>query len=316
MPALGARILVHAHVFYQNMWAELALKLQSLAGYAFDLHLTVPQEDEEFKREVLAAYPHASITLVENRGFDVLPFVQLIQQLDMNQYDYVVKIHTKRDIYQCKINGVYLKGADWRNAALSFLSSPESFKNCIEHFESNPSCGIIASRRITAKISKYSSKLTRKRFAAFLHENKLARITKAQFVAGTMFIARAKILKQLDLVLLSDFESCIEHDGLFAHVVERYLGYIAYAQGMSIQDASLKGTANLAYHAEHLWKGVICPSVYSAGITNKNRLFVKMLKIPVPYRVSEMIVPRYKMRLLKDKQKRMQAVRRSNRRKS
>ncbi len=312
MPRLAPRILVHAHVFYQNMWAELAQKIQNINGCDVDLHITTTQENDRFNSLVLEQYPNATITLVENRGFDVLPFIQLIKNINKDAYDYVVKVHTKRDTLKCKLGGHILQGPDWRNASLSFLESPQIVSSNLKHFEDNPDCGIIASHLLTVKITKNSTKLTKKRFAQLLQDYKQRPIAQAKFVAGTMFMARANALKPLRYIPTDAFEDYVEHDDLFAHIVERFMGHIIYEQGMSIQDPNKENDISFAEGLSRAWKTKIAPFIFQTGITNKDRLFIKIFKIPLPYSFNEKMFPSFKKRLLKEKNNLIESVNRAN----
>ena len=42
-------------------------------------------------------FPLAKISIVENRGFDVGPFIKTISELNLDNYDFIVKLHTKRN---------------------------------------------------------------------------------------------------------------------------------------------------------------------------------------------------------------------------
>lgn len=295
-----AKILVHAHVFYQDMWPELAERLQSLTAYDYDLHITHVHDDACFRELVLKDYPRAQFHLVENRGFDVLPFVQLIQSINLEEYAYVVKIHTKRDTRPCELNRITFKGSDWRNESLSILESAQQFSSSIKHFEQHPRCGIIASRRLTVKVSKESNKRTNLRYRLHLRKQKQRHRSNTRFVAGTMFIARATILQGLKDISPDQFEDKIKHDGLFAHVIERYLGYLAHEQGMSIDDPSMRGQKLVDYRLEQYWYGIVVPLCYSPKINKKKRLRVKICKIPLPCWMSEWLFPESKERLLKE----------------
>lgn len=312
MPTSHPKILVHVHVYYQNMWPELATKLKSIEGCDIDLQITIAQDDQQFRSDVLKQYPHATITLVENRGFDVLPFVQLIQNKDMDCYDYVIKIHTKRDTLRCKLGGHILQGPDWRNASLSFLDNPAAFSNCIRHFENHQRCGLIASHLLTIKIAKKTSKITKRRLSQLIQDYKQRPISKAKFVAGTMFIARANALKSLYHIPLDAFENRIEHDDLFAHAVERFMGHMIYEQGLTIQDPNEESPDDLGEALQLAWKKKIWPTVFSAGLTNKNRLFIKLFKIPLPYCLNEALFPSYQKKLAKERQTLIDAVNRVN----
>ncbi|MFI3244203.1 MAG: rhamnan synthesis F family protein [Akkermansia sp.] len=300
------KILTHVHVYYQDMWPELAQKLQSVQGCELDLQITVTQEDETFKSTILTQFPRASVSIVENRGFDIRPFVQLIQRIHLDSYDYVIKIHTKRDTAKNKIGKRILLGSDWRNASLSFLDSPEIFAKNISYFENNPQCGMIASHLLTLDIATNCTSINQERLGQLLNDYQQTPVPHSCFVAGTMFMARASAMKPLQALDPDAFEEYVQRDGLFAHTVERFMGHIIYAQGMSIQDPNKNNPNIWAKFLLASWKNKFPSFIYSAAITHKDRLSIKIIKIPLPYCLSELLFPSYKKRLLKEKQKVMQ----------
>lgn len=105
-----SRILTHVHVYYTRMWPEIETRLQNITE-PYDLFVTLPLENEPLRADVLRFKPDASVSVVENRGFDVAPFIDVLNRVDLNKYDYVVKLHTKRDMPAGSlVNGFDLSG--------------------------------------------------------------------------------------------------------------------------------------------------------------------------------------------------------------
>ena len=91
------RCLVLLHLFYDSSWREINEYLKNLSAYRFDLFVSVtrgmisPSTIEQIKME----YPEAKIVEVENKGYDLAPFFELLKDIDLNRYDIVFKLHSK-----------------------------------------------------------------------------------------------------------------------------------------------------------------------------------------------------------------------------
>lgn len=293
------KILVHAHVYYKDLWAGLADCIKNISGYEYELHISMVDDDESFRQAVLADFPDAQFHLVENRGFDVRPFVQLIQGVRLDDYSYVVKLHTKRDTVRVKLNNLSFKGADWRVSALSIFSSPSYFRECAKYLDQHPDCGLIGARRLTVQINKCEDQVY-PRFSQFIKDKGYLDCPEAKFVAGTMFMVRASLLKPLYAIQPDEFEDIVAHDGLFAHVIERFFGYMIYMQGCHIKDPRMRGMRDLCMYAEATMNG--CSGFFfSAFINKRNRMRLKVMRIPLPCALSERLFPSLYKRLLSEK---------------
>ena len=123
-------LLVVVHIYYEELWPELAALLVQLHD-PFDLRVTCVQHLEVISAIVHAEFPDAQVELVENRGFDVGPFLHVIDSVDLDDYDAVVKLHTKRDIPPHYDMRVDVTGSRFRNLLLAFATSPESWQSAL-----------------------------------------------------------------------------------------------------------------------------------------------------------------------------------------
>ncbi|GHU06104.1 hypothetical protein FACS1894205_7020 [Alphaproteobacteria bacterium] len=190
------RILAHIHVFYPDLWPELKARLPIMDVVDYDLHVTMTQEYPDIRRDIQSFKTDATIRIVENKGYDVGAFMHVLRQVDLKQYDYVVKLHTKRDMPQGAFLGAYhVGGARWRNYGLAFLRTPENFKKCLDAFQNNPALGMCAYYRLIASEERGDEQTVRHGME-LLAQMGLAPERKL-FVAGTMFMARARLLAPL-----------------------------------------------------------------------------------------------------------------------
>lgn len=274
-------ILVHAHVFYSELWPELKSCIQNLADYPFELFVTMVVDNNELKADVLSAFPKAHIEVVENRGFDVGPFVHVLNQVDLDDYSYVVKLHTKRDMPL----GAHLKyfdmsGAKWRHYVLATLKSEKVVKNIISAFEKDKKLGMAADYHLI--VNKERDDIRAQQEAIKILKQLGYENISYGYVAGTMFWCRAFLLSPLKRlgIDLSDFEESSAHCKIStrAHVLERLLGCLVGAQSQKIADP-------ITFIQ---FPGKICETVrkmkrffFQRKITKNGKLIVKICKIPV-----------------------------------
>ncbi len=231
-------ILIHCHIYYPHMWPELKECIHNIEPHPFKLFVTLVEKHNDIWHDILTTFPNAHIEVVENRGYDVGPFIHILNQVDLDEYSYIVKLHTKRDIQskRDKINNLSVYGSIWRDKLLSPFKSKEIFAKYISAFETNEKIGMQ---------SHYTLQIQNAQDKASDLINPLRRfcLTKINylFVAGTMFIARANIFKSLQSlnISLNDFEIPKNHCGELAHEIERLMGYIVYQSGYICFDGNV-----------------------------------------------------------------------------
>ena len=100
------KFLVILHIYYEYMWQELKSYLLNLEEGSYDLVVTLSKENEELKKEILLLNPNSKIILCENRGYDVWPFIKALNEVNLDNYKYLIKLHTKRDLPDEAANNV------------------------------------------------------------------------------------------------------------------------------------------------------------------------------------------------------------------
>ena len=205
--------LVHVHVYYDFLFRELSECLKSLGSHPYDLFVTLVKQDEKLISEIKADFPDCKIEVLENLGFDLGPFVHVLNSVNLDDYSYVIKLHTKRDI-PTRESFAWFAGARWRNALLKFVRTPEMFEKVLKRFEENPSIGMHG-----PNISTFN-KLTDDHIAYRITNEFITShgypLMRYKFVAGTMFMVRAALLRKIVDLRLSqkDFEVPDEsHEG-------------------------------------------------------------------------------------------------------
>lgn len=106
-------ILIHIHVFYEELLPEIEKCLESFAAYPHEIWVTYVEENENV-RDALKHYER--VIPVPNRGYDVGPFIHILRQVSLDKYSYIAKLHTKRDLPEQDIymKNVRIGGSRWR----------------------------------------------------------------------------------------------------------------------------------------------------------------------------------------------------------
>lgn len=235
------RILILVHVYYPELWDELAGCVSNFQG--FDLFVTCSRDDEDVREKIQRTFPAANIRLVPNRGYDVAPFLSVLKDIDLSRYAYVVKLHTKRDD-ACWMNYLPFVKSAWRKRLLSFCSSRRAVEKTIRFMASHSDVGMVSHPSIIVGRGDFQEREAVKARAEEV-VRKLGYATRGrQFVAGTMFICRADCLRPLQGCSVEEFECSAGdasmtgdyHTPGLAHVYERVFGYLTRAEGYRIAD--------------------------------------------------------------------------------
>ncbi len=217
------KILIHVHIYYPEMWPELKGCINNISATAdCDVYITMGQKGDSIIKNADLAACQVKIITVENRGFDIGAFIHVLNQVDLNAYDYVVKLHTKRNITTTPwyINGFDVGGSKWREYLLRFCSSPENWHKSLNVL-SSPDTGMVADFRLILKNEKQY--MVMPEVEKYIPE--LSSSAK-YYVAGTMFAVKAEIFKPLqNKVALEDFPlSNRQLSSSFTYEFERLLG--------------------------------------------------------------------------------------------
>jgi lipopolysaccharide biosynthesis protein len=233
-------LLVHMHVFYPAILPELLGRLENIRDVSFDLFVTISSgvENNQIREQITRSFPDATIQIVENRGYDIGPFCHVLNQVSLNDYRYILKLHTKRNVDGAFVTRFFLNGKRWRRKLLRPLDSEKVFKNCINAFEVSDKVGMLADLQLLKPLYLDCEQLKRT-VKTLTRKMKILYSEKYLYVAGTMFLARANVfipLQNLRLVI-EDFElgKSVDNNSL-AHAVERVMGILVYSQGYIIED--------------------------------------------------------------------------------
>ena len=228
------KVLVHLHLYYLDQLDYMLKKLKNINSCDWDLFVTMTKQDEKAIQKLKGFKPDVHIVPVENKGFDIWPFLQVLNLVDLDNYDDILKIHTKK--YRKK-KDFYGRGNAWRNYLIdALLGSPKQFQKNIHLMQMDKSVGLIGSRATLATMG-CSEKDDSILFDEMCQNHGIP-ISKGRFIAGTMFLVRAKCFQRIkDMNFKSeDFNHIQQTSGrsTTAHTLERLLSRIVEIEGYEI----------------------------------------------------------------------------------
>ena len=141
------KLLVHLHIYYYNQIPYFIKKLSNISGVDWELFITEIKHDKQIEKSFNSLHTKIHYMETENIGYDIWPFIAVIKSVNLDDYDLILKLHTKswkesRD----KINGFRLPGFKWRNELVnSLLHDRNHFLNLINMFQQNNRLGLVCS---------------------------------------------------------------------------------------------------------------------------------------------------------------------------
>ena len=241
-----AKIILHAHVYYPELWSELLECIRNCHAEVGTDSLLVVVTFPEAKPEMRGMLEDSlsgmryEIDAVPNRGYDVGPFVEyVLNRPDFASFDYVIKIHTKQTVDTFLLFHRF-RGGDWRHELLSFCSTPKAMHRSLRAFERMPRLGMVAGSRV---ISRGGVDYSRKAISEIKEKGKEFGIKPcgADIILGTMFMARTKCLLPLaGRWTLLDFDLLTPETAhkvfRLAHGLERAFALLVTSQGYLVSD--------------------------------------------------------------------------------
>lgn len=220
-------IAVILHIHYAELWDEISNYLENLEFVGFDLYVTITGTECGVFDKIRSKYPTADITLMDNRGRDVLPFIKTMKRISRLGYKYACKIHSKRSVYRSDGETIRLGLYD------ALLGSEQKISSILMYLD-NPNGGLVAGNKSLIKHTdinmKYSSEITRKLANLLGFEFKYS-----IFPAGTMFWFKPGAIKGIEKISNNHFD--IEDglaDGTVPHGVERLFVQLVRHNGFKV----------------------------------------------------------------------------------
>ncbi|MFC6841295.1 glycoside hydrolase family 99-like domain-containing protein [Xanthomonas theicola] len=223
------------HAWYPEVLGEI---LHSLVATRLPWRVLVTTSAEQVRAVETqlraCSLPH-EVMVLENRGRDILPFLQAAERLLDEGVEVALKLHTKRS--------THLDNGDaWRGELLQRLTGAERAARILQAFAADPTLGIVAPEGHLLPLADYWGG---NRAAADYLLRRTGRcglpLEHARFVSGSMFWVRLDALRPLLDSGLSASEFETEQgqiDGTLAHAVERLAAPLAVQAGYRVIDAA------------------------------------------------------------------------------
>jgi len=229
-PDKPARFAIVVHVYYHDLWPEIAEHIRR-QRFDHDLFVTFVQfrkAERDLAQDIRDDFPDARVWAVPNHGRDIHPFVHLVNSGILDPYEAVCKIHTKKSPHR-------EDGDVWRNHLITgILGDPQATQDRLERFLARHDAMFwVADGQHYSGAEWWGSNRTRV-------EHLLQRVEiradsdKLSFPAGSMYWLKPLMLDMIRGMRLThaDFDhEQAQVDGTLAHAMERALGYMAVAAG-------------------------------------------------------------------------------------
>ncbi len=240
-----ARFAIVAHVYYPDVWPQIASILRGISD-DFDLIVTTTPGREELSAAILDEFPHTDVRVYENRGRDVRPFLCLLEEGRFAPYAYICKIHGKKSADGSR---AAILGNVWRNRLFfDLLAGPGVIETISALFEADQGIGMVGSRAY-----RYPNANADQRASWGKNRDMVLEIAaqmgipadqfKLDFFGGTMFWVRPEALEPLRKLGLSVTFPLEQGklDGAVEHAVERL--FLPAVQAAGYCAASVDGFA-------------------------------------------------------------------------
>ena len=221
-------LCVLAHIYYPDLWDELAQYLANLPESTYDLYVNLVDTTftQELDQRIRDAFPAAIICVSENVGRDIGGHFQLLRNISMEDYRFFCLIHSKKSPHLGTGDALL-----WRRRLLTPLLGTR--KVAVENLRlmlSDETIGLIGSRRYRdTELRGNAEKFTE--LLDLLDVRPESR--DVEFLSGTMMYLRREVLQRI-------FETCrdlpfekgddtplrFHLDAQWAHAIERVIGNV------------------------------------------------------------------------------------------
>ncbi len=234
------RLLIHLHLFYHDQLDLMLEALSRISGVEADLFVTMTERNPNAEAEIRRAWNDAKFLETPNVGYDVFPFLHVLQQVRISDYEFVLKLHTKnaRAPGQDTVYGVSIPGYKWRDDLLAaLLGSAQGFEEVLAAFRDDPELGCVGAGQYIFDTRENNEE---RNYSLGEWRARCGATQGVHYVGGSMFMARAFPFERIAGLNLKrgDFEAAQfttkDHKNT-AHIVERLFGIVVENEGLRIQ---------------------------------------------------------------------------------
>ena len=218
------KLAVILHIYYHEQTDFIIEKLKNINGIQWDLFVTYSTENQQTFDKIKKLKPDTKFLKVKNLGYDIWPFVFVINSINLDDYDYVLKLHTKGYRREKLWDGT---GYYWRDTLFNaILGSKKIFRYCLTILSTMPDVGMVGAKRMICKMTSNYPEET------YLYKEICKKLgikgIKGEFISGTIFLCKKEIIQEFKKFNLqeNDFPQYSQTDstGTISHVLERLFG--------------------------------------------------------------------------------------------
>ena len=225
----SSEIAVVLHLYYADLWPELRDKLLNIEK-SFDLYINLSStESLDLIEEITSSFPNVRLYKIENRGRDILPFIELLKTIIPKNYKYLLKIHSKKSTHR-------EDGDQWRDHLIdSLVLTSDRINESLNHLDNG--AGIVVAKDNKFKLADWigSNRPELEEYSKRIGFNYTEEIF---FPAGSMFWTKPETMAPL-LKIVQNKEFGIENgqvDGTAAHAIERLFGILCASANEEIRE--------------------------------------------------------------------------------
>lgn len=231
-----ARILVHLHLYYTNAWCEIKEYLENLSCYSFDLIVTYSEEETDlsFIEKIKKFKNDAKIIPYPNKGFDIAPFILLLNDIDLSKYDIIYHVHSK-SIASDKgrlAYGKLFKGNSWFKQLYSGVLGAFNVHRGVDVLLNDDKYGMIGANNLICQDTPERRELVYE----YASRRGIQLDKNYSFIIGSCFGIKAGLLSSLKNVGFTTNDFYVSKRGIFtlAHALERIICSEVLYQGKLI----------------------------------------------------------------------------------
>jgi lipopolysaccharide biosynthesis glycosyltransferase len=233
------RILIHIHLFYVEQTGLMVEMLRNVTGCDYTLYVTMNERNPKAEKKFLEVCKDANFLVVPNVGYDVYPFLHVLQQVRLAAFDFVLKMHTKneRKPGQDTVYGIPIPGYRWRDELLeAIVGSKGTFSRNLALLTEDKRVGCVGAKRFIFTTTENREEIT---YRLPQWREKCGVISGEHYIGGSMFLARSYPFERLKTLRLrpEDFKSTQMGTKDYkntAHIIERLFGIVIENEGFAI----------------------------------------------------------------------------------
>ncbi len=221
-------LCVLAHVFYPDLWDELAGYLANLPEHAYDLYVNLVETTctPELEQSVREAFPAANVVVSQNVGRDIGGHFQLLRNISAEDYRFFCLVHSKKSPHLASGDAIL-----WRRRLLTPLLGTRALAaENLKLMLTDEAVGLVGARlcRDTALRDNTG------KFAELMDMLDVRPESRdVEFVSGTMMYLRREVLQRIfetckDLPFEKGDDTPLQFhlDAQWAHAIERVIGNV------------------------------------------------------------------------------------------